>query len=146
LVVGILALLGDKEMPKSKKTNKRPDRSLDMATSKQALSVTDPEVQQEFREMSRFRTGRGRISEGEEDLSGEDLDTAAREGGEEAVGGSAALSDQDIVENIGRAAGLTYQDNEQLDPAEKVRKRDRKRWELNPSSSEDYLERNSRRK
>jgi Family of unknown function (DUF6335) len=62
------------------------------------------------------------------------------------VGGSAALSDQDIVENIGRAAGLTYQDNEQLDPAEKVRKRDRKRWELNPSSSEDYLERNSRRK
>jgi hypothetical protein len=105
-------------MPKKKKTNKRPDRSLDMATSKRAVFVTDPEVQQEFREMSRFRTGRGRISEGEEDLSGGGLDTAAREGGEEVVGGAAALLDQDIVENIGRAAGLTYQDNEKLDPAE----------------------------
>jgi hypothetical protein len=96
LVVGILALLGDKEMPKKKKTNKRPDRSLDMATSKRAMSVTDPEVQQAFREMSLFRTGRGRISGGE-DLSEGELDTAAREG-EEVVGGSAALPDQDILE------------------------------------------------
>ena len=77
-------MLGDKEMPKKKKkTNKRPDRSLDMATSKRAKSVTDPEVQQEFREMSLFRTRRGRISGGE-DLSGGEVDTAAREGGEEA--------------------------------------------------------------
>jgi hypothetical protein len=124
-------IVGDKEMPKKKKTNKRPDRSSDMATSKLALSVTDPEVQQEFREMSRFRTGRGRISEGE-DLSGGEVDTAREGREEEVVGGSAALSDQDIVENIGRAAGLTYQDNEELDPAEKVRKRDRKRWERQP--------------
>jgi hypothetical protein len=120
LAVRILTLLGDKDMPKKKKTNKRPDRSLDMATSKRAMSVTDPEVQQEFREMSRFRTRRGRISE-DEDLSGGEVDTAAREGEEEAVGGSAALPDQDMFEDIGRAAGLTYQDNEELDPAEKVR-------------------------
>jgi hypothetical protein len=95
------------------------------------MLVIDPEVQQEFRKTSRFRTGQGRISEGE-DLSGGEVDTAAREGEEEAVGSSAALLDQDIVENIGRAAGLTYQDNEELDPAEKIRKRDRKQWELNP--------------
>ena len=61
--------------------------------------------------------------------------------GEEAVGGSVATPDQDIVENLGRAAGVTYEDNEELNPVEKVKKRDRKRWELNPSSSEDYQER-----
>ena len=52
-----------------------------------------------------------------------------------------ATPDQDIVENLGRAAGVTYEDNEELKPVEKVKKRDRKRWELNPSSSEDYQER-----
>ena len=57
-----------------------------------------------------------------------------------------ATPDQDIVENLGKAAGLTYEDVEELNPVEKVKKRDRKRWELNPSSSEDYAERNRPRR
>ena len=62
------------------------------------------------------------------------MDAATDEAtGEEAVGGSAATPDQDIVENLGRAAGVTYEDVEELNPVEKVKKRDRKRWELNPS-------------
>ena len=73
------------------------------------------------------------------------MDAAVDEGaGEEAVGGSVATQDQDIVENLGRAAGIIYEDDEELNLVEKVKKRDRKRWELNPSSSEDYQERNRR--
>ncbi|MBI2817083.1 MAG: hypothetical protein HYX72_09105 [Acidobacteria bacterium] len=49
--------------------------------------------------------------------------------------------DQNVVEDIGRAQGLTYEDNELLNPTEKIARRDRKRWELDPASSEHYRER-----
>jgi hypothetical protein len=73
------------------------------------------------------------------ELSGGDIDADWRDSGdgEEAVGGSVATPDQDIVEEIGRALGITYQDNEPLDPGHKVEKRDEDRWELDPASSED---------
>jgi hypothetical protein len=78
-------------------------------------------------------------------VSGGDVDAAwdqSDASGEETVGGSNPTPDQDIVEDLGKAAGLTYQDNEPLDPNEKVAKRDRQRWELEPESSEDFEERN----
>jgi Family of unknown function (DUF6335) len=77
-------------------------------------------------------------------ISGGDVDAAwdqSDASGEETVGGSNPTPDQDIVEDLGKAAGLTYQDNEPLDPNEKVAKRDRHRWELEPESSEDFDER-----
>jgi Family of unknown function (DUF6335) len=79
-------------------------------------------------------------------LSGGDVDAAwdqSDASGEETVGGSNPTPDQDIVEDLGKAAGLTYQDDEPLDPNEKVAKRDRQRWELEPESSEDFEERNN---
>ena len=76
------------------------------------------------------------VSDGENDARG-DRDG----GGEEAVGGLHALHDQDLVEEIGKAVGLTYEDAEPLHTDEKVAKRDVNRWELNPASSEDYEER-----
>ena len=51
------------------------------------------------------------------------------------------VHDQDLVEEIGKAVGLTYEDSEPLHTDEKVAKRDVNRWELNPASSEDYEER-----
>jgi hypothetical protein len=80
---------------------------------------------------------------GVEVVSGGDIDARGdRDGsGEEAVGGLHALPDQDIVEEIGKAVGLTYEDAEPLHTDEKVAKRDVNRWELNPASSEDYEER-----
>jgi hypothetical protein len=78
------------------------------------------------------------------ELAGGDVDAAAAETGtgEEAVGGSTPTPDQDVVEEIGRAAGLTYQDDEPLRSAqEKVERRDDDRWELNPASAEDFAER-----
>lgn len=49
--------------------------------------------------------------------------------------------DQNIVEDCGQAMGLTYEDNEPLHLKEKIEERDESRWELDPSSSEDYNER-----
>ena len=61
--------------------------------------------------------------------------------GDEAPGGDNPTPDQDIVDDIGRAVGIEYQDNEELKTEEKVAKRDRNRWELDPASSDDWEDR-----
>ncbi|HET6595138.1 MAG TPA: DUF6335 family protein [Anaerolineales bacterium] len=74
------------------------------------------------------------------ELSGGDLDASwqmANQGGEETVGGSVSTPDQDVVEELGQAAGLTYEDDEPLNYDAKVLDRDRNRWELNAASSLD---------
>ncbi|HYN06872.1 MAG TPA: DUF6335 family protein [Vicinamibacterales bacterium] len=58
--------------------------------------------------------------------------------GDEAPGGDNPTPDQDRVDDIGRALGIQYQDNEELKADEKIRERDRHRWELDPASSEDW--------
>ena len=46
-----------------------------------------------------------------------------------------------MVDEIGKAVGVTYQDDEPLIFDEKYDKRDDARWEDDPASSEDYEER-----
>lgn len=77
------------------------------------------------------------------ELTGGDVDAGWEyaDVGEETVGGSNPTPDQDIVDDLGLAAGVTYQDNEPLDFGEKLESRDRSRWELDPASSDDYQER-----
>lgn len=73
-------------------------------------------------------------------LSGGDVDAAWEDSvvaGEESVGGSAPTPDQDIVDEIGEAAGLNYRDDEPLDSDKKILDRDRHRWELDPASADD---------
>ncbi|SRR5712691_5999319 len=77
-------------------------------------------------------------------LSGGDIDARWEEAdssGEEAVAGSAPTPGQDVVDEIGEALGITYQDDEPLKVGEKEESRDRKRWELDPASSDDYQDR-----
>ncbi len=77
-------------------------------------------------------------------LSGGDIDARwedAESGGDETVGGSTATPEQNDVESIGRALGVTYADSETLDPGQKEAERDAHRWEFDPASSEDYAER-----
>jgi hypothetical protein len=64
--------------------------------------------------------------------------TDAYSAGDEAPGGDNPTPDQDRVDDIGRALGVQYQDDEELKPDEKIRERDRHRWELDPASSEDW--------
>jgi hypothetical protein len=56
----------------------------------------------------------------------------------ELSGGSNPTPDQDSVDDVGKAVGVEYQDNEPLKFGDKVAERDERRWELDPASSEDY--------
>jgi hypothetical protein len=58
--------------------------------------------------------------------------------GDEAPGGDNPTPDQDRVDDIGKALGVTYDDNEELRAGDKVADRDRHRWELDPASSDDW--------
>src|SRR5262245_17512661 len=58
--------------------------------------------------------------------------------GEEAVGGHAPTPDQDVVEELGEAAGIAFQDNQPLKTHEEIwAERDRRRWELDRRSADD---------
>ena len=61
--------------------------------------------------------------------------------GDEAPGGDNPTPDQDVVDDIGKAVGVQYDDNEELKGEAKITKRDKHRWELDPASSEDYDDR-----
>lgn len=65
--------------------------------------------------------------------------------GDEAPGGDNPTPGQTVVDDVGRALGVEYEDTEELKGAEKIANRDRHRWELDPASSEDYEERNKDR-
>ena len=66
---------------------------------------------------------------------------ACADSGDEAPGGDNPTPDQEVVDDIGKALGIEYQDNEELRSGDKLVDRDRRRWELDPASSEDYKER-----
>jgi Family of unknown function (DUF6335) len=77
-------------------------------------------------------------------LTGGDVDAdweAAESVGDEAPGGDNPTPDQDVVDEIGRALGVEYDDDEELRGGEEIGERDRKRWELDPASSDDFDER-----
>ena len=77
-------------------------------------------------------------------LSGGDIDARwddAESGGDETVGGSTATPGRNDLDAIGEAVGVTYADGEELKIGEKEERRDRHRWELDPASSEDYVDR-----
>jgi uncharacterized protein DUF6335 len=77
-------------------------------------------------------------------LTGGDVDADwenAYFSGDEAPGGDNLTPDQEVVDDIGKALGVQYEDNEELKAADKVVERDKHRWELDPASAEDYKER-----
>jgi hypothetical protein len=99
---------------------------------------------------SAARTGRAEIAEqlrerrGMEDVTGGDPDVDSVDAfftGEEAPGGDNPTPDQDVVDDIGKALGVQYEDNEELKAADKLTERDKHRWELDPASSDDYKDR-----
>jgi uncharacterized protein DUF6335 len=103
------------------------------------------------RTASAARTGRQEMQEARRDhpetspeLTGGDVDANWEDAysvGDEAPGGDNPTPDQDRVDDIGRALGVEYQDNEELKASDKIAERDRHRWELDPASSDDYKDR-----
>jgi uncharacterized protein DUF6335 len=102
------------------------------------------------RSASAARSGRRELSEKLHEhtetspaITGGDIDAdweSAYSVGDEAPGGDNPTPDQDIVDDIGKALGVQYEDNEELKGEKKISDRDRKRWELDPASAEDYNE------
>lgn len=77
-------------------------------------------------------------------VTGGDLDAQFEQAqftGDESVVTSMPSPENNVVEEIGEGMGITYADDEELKAGEKERSRDRKRWELDPASAEDYQDR-----
>jgi hypothetical protein len=127
------------------------DSDADAVAEQTAHYTEDEDVETDFAERQRLAVGGRDVLRQELDehnslspeITGGDLDASwqtANQAGEETVGGSVSTPDQDIVEELGEAAGLTYRDEEPLDYDAKVLDRDRNRWELNPASALDENE------
>lgn len=124
------------------------DSDGDAVAEQSAHFTEDKDIEEDFADRQKLAVG-GRdalLEELEEHnslsplISGGDIDAAwedANVAGEETVGGSVPTPDQDVVDELGEAVGLTYEDDEPLDSDAKVLDRDRHRWELNPASAED---------
>jgi len=121
-----------------------PELALDPEPSATGLDDNVLEVLADTQTLAREEAGENAIDRARGTiLTGGDVDAAWDETdvGEEAVGGSTPTPDQDVVDDLGRAVGVTYSDTEPLRPEEKEKERDEKRWELDPASSPDYPER-----
>src|SRR5262245_31401784 len=131
-------------MPKNPLLGK-PDPSDDL------MVPTPPSSLDLDRHGSAARTGRKGMTERQQahanltpGVTGGDVDADVENAyfsGEEAPGGDMPTPDQDVVDEIGQALGVGYQDNEELKGSDKVAERDRHRWELDPASAEDYKKR-----
>jgi hypothetical protein len=76
-------------------------------------------------------------------LTGGDIDANYEQAsvvGDEAVGGTVATPDQDIVDELAAAVGVELDDYTDVRISNLMEERDDRRWELNPESSEDYEE------
>ena len=111
-------------------TRRTPPSSLDMDRRGSAVRTGRAESAENVRE----HHGMDGVTGGDPDVDIED----AYFTGEEAPGGDNPTPDQDVVEDIGKALGVTYDDSEELKGANKLEERDKHRWELDPASAEDY--------
>ena len=115
------------------------------------VSPTPPSSLNLDRSASSARTGRQELKERYDKhnetspaLTGGDVDAdweSAYSTGDEAPGGDNPTPDQNNVDDIGLALGVEYEDNEELEGADKIEERDRHRWEDDPASSEDFDDR-----
>ena len=126
------------------------DEIIDAGSLESEKFEPDDEIKQEFSDVQRLASGRELLlrqlrehHSKSPELSGGDIDAdwGGADVGDETVGGSSATPNQDVVEELGEAVGLTYQDDEPLHTEDKLQGRDRNRWELDPASSEDYVDR-----
>ncbi|MGH2413811.1 MAG: DUF6335 family protein [Microcystaceae cyanobacterium] len=61
--------------------------------------------------------------------------------GEEAIGGTTPTPEQNVIDNIAASTGTQISDNTPVQLQNKLERRDDRRWELDPESSEDFQER-----
>ncbi len=115
-------------------TLRTPPSSLDMERKGTAARSGRAEMAQNARDH------RGMSS----DITGGDVDVDVEDAyftGDEAPGGDNPSPDLEVVDDIGKALGVQYDDAEELKSGDKLVERDKHRWEMDPASSEDYKDR-----
>ncbi len=110
-----------------------PPSSLDMDRSASSARSGGRELRERIHEHNETSPA---ITAGDVDADWE----SAYSVGDEAPGGDNPTPDQDVVDDIGKALGVQYEDNEELKGEKKISDRDKNRWELDPASAEDYGE------
>src|SRR5690349_1816186 len=117
---------------------KKKEQLIDLGRAESEIFEPTEEVRTEFEEAARLGSADPLIEKLREHhasspiLSGGDLDAAWEDVdvGEESVGGGNPTPDQDVVDELGKAVGLSYEDGEPLHTTEKIEARDQHRWEL----------------
>jgi hypothetical protein len=86
--------------------------------------------------LSKNNSGGAAITAGDVDADWQSAESI----GDEAPGGDNPTPDQDRVDDIGRALGVEYADDEELQGGAEIADRDLNRWELDPASKDDFDE------
>ena len=84
--------------------------------------------------LSKNNSGGAAITAGDVDADWQSAESV----GDEAPGGDNPTPDQDRVDDIGRALGVEYADDEELQGGAEIADRDLNRWELDPASKDDF--------
>ena len=84
--------------------------------------------------LSKSNSGGAAITAGDVDADWQSAESV----GDEAPGGDNPTPDQDRVDDIGRALGVEYADDEELQGGAEIAERDLNRWELDPASKDDF--------
>ena len=131
--------------PRKRNVSAPKNRTVELATGSQdAQDYADVSTEALADQIDVDTTTHGERHPGRDpELSAGDVDAAWDEAdvGDETVGGSSPTPDQDQVDAIGKALGVSYSGTEPLHTTEKIEQRDDNRWELDPASAEDYGER-----
>jgi hypothetical protein len=139
LVAGVGAALASKKKPNLDRPRKTVadvhglPSSLDMGRSASAAKTGRAELNQR---LSKNTSASPALTAGDVDADWQSAETV----GDEAPGGDNPTPDQDVVDDIGRALGVEYEDDEELQGGAEIKERDRHRWELDPASKDEFDE------
>jgi hypothetical protein len=124
----------DRQQPAPENASQTPPSSLDMDRHGTAARSGSAALRASLKEHTGMTP---ELTAGDVDANWEN----AYFSGEEAPGGDNPSPEENVVEDIGKALGIEYQDGETLKGSNKIVERDEHRWELDPGSAEDYKDR-----
>ncbi|HYB96374.1 MAG TPA: DUF6335 family protein [Vicinamibacterales bacterium] len=137
VVAGVSAALGSKKKPNLDRPRKTVadvhgiPSSLDLDRTASAARTGRAEMHER---LAKNTSASPALTSGDVDADWQSAEAV----GDEAPGGDNPTPDQDVVDEIGRALGVEYDDDEELQGGEEIADRDRHRWELDPSSKDDF--------
>jgi Family of unknown function (DUF6335) len=137
VAAGVKAALAPKKKPNLDRPRKTVadvhgiPSSLDLDRSASSAKSGRAEMRDK---LSKSNSGGAAITAGDVDADWQSAESV----GDEAPGGDNPTPDQDRVDDIGRALGVEYADDEELQGGAEIADRDLNRWELDPASKDDF--------